>query len=104
LGRHHFRDAGSVAHPETILKPGTNQKVHPTQMPVNLAARCILFSTDKGDTVLDPFSGSGTIEVACIKLGQQFICIERENEYVKLALERWQKDHLQPSLFQVNQL
>src|SRR6266536_6537625 len=45
-----FVYAGSVAHPEAILRPGTNRKVHHTQMPVNLAARCILFSTDKEDT------------------------------------------------------
>ncbi len=94
-----FVYAGSIAHPEAVLKPGTNQKVHPTQMPVNLAARCILFSTDKGDTVLDPFSGSGTTGVACIKLGRRFIGIERETEYVKLALDRWAKVGLQPALF-----
>src|SRR6266487_5246279 len=98
-----FVYAGSVRHPEAILRPGTNQKVHPTQMPVNLAARCILFSTDKGDTVLDPFSGSGTTGVACIKLGRHFMGIERESEYVKLTLDRWAKVHLQPPLFQVNQ-
>jgi len=91
-----------VSHPEAILKPGTNQKVHPTQMPVNLAVRCILFSTDKGDTVLDPFSGSGTTGVACIKLGRHFMGIERESEYVKLTLDRWAKVHLQPTLFQAN--
>ncbi len=86
-----FVYAGSVAHPEAILRPGTNQKVHPTQMPVNLAARCILFSTDTGDSVLDPFSGSGTTGAACIKLGRHFVGIERESEYVKLALDRWAK-------------
>jgi hypothetical protein len=63
-----FVYAGSVRHPEAVIKPGTNRKVHPTQMPVNLAVRCILFSTDVGDTILDPFSGSDTTGVACIKL------------------------------------
>lgn len=45
-----FVDAGSVRHPEAILSPGTNEKAHPTQMPVNLVTRCILFSTNAGDT------------------------------------------------------
>ncbi len=58
-------------------------------MPVNLAARCILFSTNEGDTVLDPFNGSGTTGTACIKLGRNFIGVERESEYVKLARIRW---------------
>ncbi|MBE0651666.1 MAG: site-specific DNA-methyltransferase [Bacteroidales bacterium] len=84
-----FVYAGSVRHPEAILRPGTNKKAHPTQMPVNLAARCILFSTNEGDTVLDPFNGSGTTGTACIKLGRNFIGVERESEYVKLARIRW---------------
>jgi DNA modification methylase len=95
-----FVYAGSIRHPEAILKPGTNAKVHPTQMPVNLVARCILFSTDIGDTILDPFSGSGTTGEACIKLGRRFIGIEREEEYIKLTHDRWTKARLQPASFQ----
>ncbi len=97
-----FVRAGFVIHPEAILRPGTNAKVHPTQMPVNLATRCILFSTDTGDTVLDPFNGSGTTGVACIKLNRRFIGIERESEYVKLSLDRWAKVSLQPALLQAS--
>jgi site-specific DNA-methyltransferase (adenine-specific) len=94
-----FVYAGAIKHPEAILKPDTNQKVHPTQMPVRLAVRCIVFSTDQGDTVLDPFSGSGTTGVACIQLGRRFIGIEREIEYVQLAQNRWVKARLQLGLF-----
>jgi site-specific DNA-methyltransferase (adenine-specific) len=94
-----FVYAGSIAHPEAILKPGTNEKAHPAQMPVNLAARCIMFSTDEGDLVLDPFNGSGTTGEACIKLNRNFIGIEREAEYVSMAKERWARALLSPSLF-----
>ena len=94
-----FVYAGSVRHPEAIIKPGTNSKVHPTQMPVNLATRCIVFSTSMGDTVLDPFSGSGTTGIACIQLRRRFIGIERETEYVKLTLDRWTKARLQNETF-----
>ena len=93
-----FVYAGSVAHPEAILKPGTRQKAHPTQMPLNLAARCILFSTSEGDTILDPFNGSGSTGAACIKLGRHFIGIEREAEYVQLARSRWEQIRSQPML------
>ena len=97
-----FVYAGSVAHPEAILRLGTNKKVHPTQMPINLAAQCIVFSTDERDTVLDPFSGSGTTGVACIKLSRHFIGIEREAQYVKLTLDRWANVWLQRTLFERN--
>ena len=86
-----FVYTGSIKHPEAILVSGTNRKVHPTQMPLGLATRCIIFSTDKGNTVLDPFNGSGTTGEACIKLDRRFIGIERETEYVSLALDRWEK-------------
>lgn len=90
-----FVYAGAIKPPEAILKPGTNQIMHPTQMPENLAARCILFSTNEGETVLDPFNGSGTTGAACIKLSRNFIGIEMENDYIKLARERWTKASLQ---------
>lgn len=93
-----FVYAGGVRHPEAILIPGTNRKAHPAQMPVSLADRCILFSTDEGDTVLDPFCGSGTVGVSCMKLDRRFIGIEREGEYVKMTRERWAKKRLQPWL------
>src|SRR3990172_5570045 len=80
-----FVYAGSRAHPEAILKPGTNEKAHPAQMPVNLVARAILFSTDGVDIVLDPFSGSGTTGVCCVKTNRNGICIDRENEYIEMA-------------------
>ena len=63
-----FIYSGSIAHPEAIKKKGTNSKAHPCQMPEMLAGRAILFSTDEGDTVLDPFTGSGTTAIAAKKL------------------------------------
>lgn len=85
-----FVYAGSIAHKEAILKPGTNAKAHPAQMPLALAVRCIVFSTDPGDTVLDPFSGSGTTGEACIRLQRHFIGFEREPEYIALTHQRWE--------------
>lgn len=90
--------AGSITHPEAILVPGTNRKAHLAQMPVGLSDRCILFSTDPGDTILDPFSGSGTTGISCIKLGRDLIAIEQEAEYVRLARSRWDVARSQPNL------
>jgi DNA modification methylase len=91
-----FVYAGSISHPEAILKPGTNEKAHPAQMPVNLVGRCILFSTNEGDVVLDPFCGSGTTAEACYKHNREFIGIEREQEYVKMARTRLERVQAQP--------
>ena len=65
-------------------------------MPVNLVGRCILFSTNEGDVVLDPFCGSGTTAEACYKHNREFIGIEREQEYVKMARTRLERVQAQP--------
>jgi site-specific DNA-methyltransferase (adenine-specific) len=61
---------------------------HPTQKPEKLIAKLILASSDEGDVVFDPFLGSGTTAVVAKKLNRKFIGIEKEREYVALALTR----------------
>ena len=59
-----------------IRKIIPNKNQHPTEKPVELAKRFILLHTRPGDTVLDPFMGSGTTGVACVQTGRNFIGIE----------------------------
>lgn len=54
---------------------------HPTQKPEKLIAKLILASSDKGDTVFDPFSGSGTTLTVAKKLGRHYLGIEKEKQY-----------------------
>lgn len=61
---------------------------HPAPFPVELPARLIRFYTYKGQTVLDPFGGSGTTGVAAKQLGRNYILIDNSEEYCKLAEER----------------
>ncbi len=61
---------------------------HPTQKPVALLERIILASSNPGDLVLDPFSGTFTTSFAAKKLGRKSIGIEIEEEYVKIGLRR----------------
>jgi len=61
---------------------------HPTQKPEKLLAKLILASTNTGDTVLDPFAGSGTTAVVSKKLNRNFYAIELSEEYVCLANKR----------------
>ena len=63
---------------------------HPTQKPEKLMAKLILASSNAGDLVFDPFSGSGTTAVVAQKLGRNFLCIERERKYVALTFKRLQ--------------
>lgn len=62
--------------------------VHPTQKPEELLRRVILACTKKGETVLDPFIGSGTTSVVAKMLGRNSIGIEKERKYLKIIKER----------------
>lgn len=61
---------------------------HPTQKPLALLVRLILMATNENSIVCDPFSGSGTTGIASNLLGRDFIGIEKEDEFIKIALER----------------
>lgn len=61
---------------------------HPTQKPVALLERIIKASSNEGDLVLDPFSGTFTTGVVAKKLNRKFVGIELHEEYVKIGLRR----------------
>jgi modification methylase len=63
-------------------------KAHPTQKPESLLYRVLLACTDPGDVVLDPFFGTGTTGAVARRLGREWIGIERETRYVRIARER----------------
>ena len=70
------------------LRDEAGQKLHPTQKPEALLHRVILSCTQKGDVILDPFSGSGTTGAVAKRLGRRFIGIEREPSYAAAAERR----------------
>ena len=61
---------------------------HPTQKPESLLERIILASSNPGDVVMDPFSGTFTTSSVAKRLGRRSIGIEREREYIKIGLRR----------------
>ncbi len=80
--------------------PGANRKgssanamlgVHATPKPVELCADAILDVTNRGDTVLDAFLGSGTTLIAAEKTGRRCCGIELEPKFVDVAIGRWQE-------------
>lgn len=66
------------------------QGKHPTQKPLRLLYRIILATTDVGDTILDPFSGSGTTGIAANLLGRNYIGIEQDKQFCELSFRRRQ--------------
>lgn len=64
---------------------------HPTMKPVKLFARLIRNSSRPGDTVLDPFGGSGTTVVACEQMGRSARVMELDPRYCDVILARWEK-------------
>jgi site-specific DNA-methyltransferase (adenine-specific) len=67
---------------------GTADRCHPTQKPLPLMTELVELFTDPGDIVLDPFAGSGSTGVACVRLGRRFIGIEKDATYAALATQR----------------
>ncbi|WP_299916286.1 site-specific DNA-methyltransferase [uncultured Roseobacter sp.] len=70
------------------LKDDQGEKAHPTQKPESLLHRVLVGSTNPGDVVLDPFFGTGTTGAVAKMLGRDFIGIEREAAYRKVAEKR----------------
>lgn len=77
---------------------------HPTTKPVDLMAEIVADFTDEGEVVIDPFCGSGSTGLACLRLGRSFLGIERDPAYFEIACRRLRGDEAkprpeQPSLF-----
>lgn len=71
-----------------LLPPGTWEKrygKHPTQKPEAIVRRCIKASSRPGDTILDPFCGSGTTGVAALELGRRFVGIDTDERFLEVT-------------------
>lgn len=64
------------------------KRFHPTQKPVAVVSKIIEWFSKTGDTILDPFLGSGTTAIACAKLNRNCIGVEINPEYVEIAKTR----------------
>jgi len=74
-------------------------RIHPTEKPVPLFQWVLSNYSKPDDLILDPFSGSGSLAVACHRLRRRFICIEKEPKYVELSKERLEQERAQMVLF-----
>lgn len=76
------------------VKNVSKNHAHPCPIPLELAERIILTTTDPGDTIIDPFAGSGTILLAAKKHSRKYIGFEINPEYVKIAQDRLKQEVL----------
>ena len=73
-----------------VRRDASNQYVHPTQKPVEIAARAIRNSSKEGDIVLDLFGGSGSTLIACEQLGRRCRMMELDPHYCQVIIDRWE--------------
>jgi site-specific DNA-methyltransferase (adenine-specific) len=79
-------------------KTGGGVRFHPTMKPVGLMAWCLTF-VPNARTILDPYMGSGTTGVACVKAGRSFVGIEVDAGYFDTACRRIEAAYREPDLF-----
>jgi site-specific DNA-methyltransferase (adenine-specific) len=79
-----------------LLKDGAE---HPTQKPVELMRWCLSKYSNEGDTILDPFAGSGTTCVAAKILGRKYIGIEINPVYAEIARKRVEQAQYEEQMF-----
>ena len=78
-------ESGANLRNHWILSPDSSRSGHPATFPRELARRCILLGSREGDTILDPFSGSGTTGIAANELNRNVILIELNPTYVETS-------------------
>jgi DNA modification methylase len=72
---------------------------HPSPKPIRLMVWLVEELSEAGETILDPFMGSGTTGVAAVQMGRSFVGIERERKYFDIACRRIEQAYAQPRLF-----
>lgn len=64
------------------------KRFHPTQKPVKLFTWCLMNYSEENALVFDPFAGSLTTAISCLKTNRKFICVEKDEEYYTKGIER----------------
>jgi site-specific DNA-methyltransferase (adenine-specific) len=88
-----------VLHGGVVNADGQGRRLHPTQKPVAVMRAAIEWAAPDAATILDPFMGSGTTGVAAVRMGRDFIGIEREPKYFDIACKRIEEAQKQADLF-----
>ena len=98
-GRKRWNRGGGAGIWRCLPPRGADRPDHPTPKPLPLMEAILGDFTDRGETILDPFMGSGTTGVACVNLDRPFIGIEVHGEYFDMACKRIEAAYAQGRLF-----
>lgn len=82
-----------------MIRKGSDERVHPTQKPLGVMRWCLEQLPVADKVICDPFMGSGTTGVACVREGKRFIGIEREPAYFDAAIKRIREALQTPDMF-----
>lgn len=72
------------------------KKTHPCEKPIELLKMYILNSSNEGDIVFDPFMGTGSCGVACLKTNRRFFGVERDVDFYEIAKKRIEDEQHMP--------
>jgi len=87
-----FNKPENVSYLKPVYRSGLvlgKKRIHPTQKNEDILINLIKVHTKEGDLVFDPFFGSGTTGIACIKSGRRFVGSEIDKKYFEKAKERF---------------
>jgi len=71
-------------------------RIHPTEKPLDVLVYLIMYLTNEGDIVLDPFAGSLTTGIACVLTNRKAILIEKDEKMIEKSIERYRRYNFQP--------
>ena len=89
----------TIQHITYVLTERPSTKLHPCAKPMKAWQWIVKRASKPSEHIIDPFMGSGTTGVACVKLGRKFTGIELDPEYFEIACERIRKAYEQPDMF-----
>ena len=90
IGTNDFRGTVSNVYQSHIQSGNEYSKIHSATFPVNFAGHFIDCFTNKGDTVLDLFGGSGSTLIACEQLNRKCYMCELDEHYCDVIIQRWE--------------
>ncbi|MCP4005308.1 MAG: site-specific DNA-methyltransferase, partial [bacterium] len=89
----HYFNPGITNAPDTwsVKKVTPQSMIHLTEKPVELAERAMMYSSRKGERVLDLFGGSGSTLIAAQRMGRKAFLMEIDPSYCDVIVQRWQE-------------
>lgn len=102
IGEHHYvsEDGGPRLMRSVIYARSCHgSAIHPTQKPLEIVEPLVEFSVRPGGSVLDPFMGSGTTGIVCLRSGRRFVGIEQDPEHFDAACRRIEDAQRQERMF-----